>query len=264
MIASLKNMRFAGAMLTALSALYSPFMCNAEEQSEAWTVCSENFYYRILGVDPKVKQVSSAGIRAELPVSQELNSFRRFLIDSAGLTACDDGTILYTPDADYAIIDKSEYDALLKEGASGYTVDVTIDKVADTQEYACMKMASVTRSAGLSGDGMDYATVEYINYSKTDNAIIDYFDVFNANAERRLREMMYPLAAKKYHLTLESSDEMEIVPNFAITPQGVTFSFPESSIAPASDGCPEISLTWQQLRDSRTLADGAGRFSGAK
>lgn len=166
----------------------------------------------------------------------------------------------YLPGDNYKPVSAAEFSSTLaaSKPSTAYHVDTEIAKVAETPHYISMRASSKTKS--LTPDGYDISTVEYVNYNKDTDAIIDYFDVFNASAERRLREMMYPIAAKKYALTLESSDDMEIVPNFAITPEGVTFCFPESSIAPASAGCPEITLTWQQLRSGRTLADGVDKL----
>lgn len=197
------------------------------------------------------------------PSTSGLAALNEALLTSAGIKTDASGIVFnYLPGDGAQSVDAAAFASAVASGnpKTAYHVDTRINKVAETPHYISMRAASNTKS--LTPDGYDISTVEYVNYNKDTDAVIDYFDVFNASAERRLREMMYPVAAKKYALTLESSDDMEIVPNFALTPEGVTFCFPESSIAPASAGCPEITLTWQQLRSGHTLADGIDALLG--
>ena len=215
-----------------------------------------------LGYDPagNVSFAVTGTIDYEMPVAATggLKALDDLLVTSAGLQKAEDGTVVfnYLPGDNYKPTDETTFSQTLAtvKPKTAYKVDAQIKKVAETPHYISMKATSYTKS--LASDGYDIGTVEYVNYNKDTDAVIDYFDVFNASAERRLREMMYPVARKKYPLTIGSSDEMELVENFAITPEGVTFCFPESSIAPASAGCPEISLTWKQLRGGNCLADG--------
>lgn len=152
--------------------------------------------------------------------------------------------------------------ALASKPESAYNLDAKITKAAETDKYLTMRVYTNTKS--LNPDLKDYSHVDYINYNKATGEVIDYFDIFNASAERQLRQMMYPIIAKKLPLTIKSPDEMEIVQNFALSPKGVTFCFPESEIAAGNLGCPEIFLTWQQLRSHNTLAEGAEELVGLK
>lgn len=193
-----------------------------------------------------------------------LKTLNKLLTQSAGLRISADGSITfaYFPGDNPQATDEATFANVIatESPRTAYKVTATISRIDETAHFISMKATSLTKS--LTPDGYDIATAEYVNYNKDTDAIIDYFDVFNANAERRLREMMYPIAKKNYPLTISSPDDMELVENFAITTEGVTFCFPESAIAPASAGCPEISLTWQQLRAGRCLADEAESLLG--
>lgn len=200
------------------------------------------------------------------PTTPGLTSFDDLLTLATGFELNGNGQIVayeYLPrEANFKIVDASEYQQAVNtyKPATRFNVNTKISKVAETPRYISMRAFSDTKDQA--GNRYDYSKMEMLNYDKATDSVIDYFDVFNSSAERKLREMMYPIAKKKYPLTVKSSDQIEIIQNFALTPEGVIFCFPESTIAPGNTGCPEILLTWDQLRRGQTLAEGAEVYIG--
>ena len=197
------------------------------------------------------------------PSTPGLKAVDEALFAITGMKVDNNGNVIfnYLPGDNFKQVSAAEFkEALATKPQSASRVESSISKFAETPNYLTLRATSYTKS--LNPDAYDFGTVEFVNYNKKTDAIIDYFDVFNASAERRLREMIYPLAAKKYRLTVKSPDEIEIMQNFGLSPQGVTFVFPESTIAPGNAGIPEILLTWDQLRRAGTLADGVNAIIG--
>lgn len=246
------------------SSLAAVTICFAAMAQTSFDKSSAESCYAGYGDNGKVTFIVKGKANFDMPAASNagLAAFDEALTTLAGVKIVDGKVVFnYLPGDNYKPISAAEFNEILKteKPSTAYTVDASIKKIADTPKYISMRADSNTKS--LASDRYDFSTSECLNYNKETGAIVDYFDVFNASAERKLREMMYPIAAKKYKLTVSHPDEIEIVQNFNITPEGVTFVFPESTIVAGSAGiCPQISLTWDQLRRGNTLAEGAEYF----
>lgn len=88
----------------------------------------------------------------------------------------------------------------------------------------------------------------YINFCMNDGKILQLYDLFRPGYQLKLRELIRQRVMDKKLDLLVRRDEIEIPREFAITSQGLIFSFDPYDIAPYSAGTIEVEVDLESIR----------------
>lgn len=99
------------------------------------------------------------------------------------------------------------------------------------------------------GNAHGNTSTTYINFCMNDGQILKIYNLFSPGYQLKLRKMIRDkILEKKLELYIPIS-EVEIPSQFAITSQGVIFSYDPYEIAPYSAGTVEVELSLDELND---------------
>lgn len=90
---------------------------------------------------------------------------------------------------------------------------------------------------------------KYINFCMTDGKILHLYELMKPGYQLRLRDIIRKKIQEKNLELLVNINEIEIPKEFAITSQGLIFSFDPYDIAPYAEGTIEVEVDLDSLQD---------------